>query len=192
MIMALNTQLLLLAHTYAVSSPLIMRIVIVLARHADIVVIIGVVLFLLIHRHRPNAVDSALVLFWREVKEIALVFTTAVLAWMVAVFLKMNIMFPRPFMTLPIEPLFYYGGIDSFPSGHATFFMALAVAVWFHHRYAGYTLLVAALAIGITRVMAGIHYPLDVLVGWGIGALLAVGVYRLWKRLRAWYLGNRT
>jgi undecaprenyl-diphosphatase len=61
----------------------------------------------------------------------------------------------------------------SFPSGHATFFMALAVSIFLSHKKAGYLFMFFALLIGIARIIAGVHFPVDILGGFVIGALVA-------------------
>ena len=74
---------------------------------------------------------------------------------------------PRPFLAWPdINLIFESGGFDSFPSGHATFLWRLGAALFAYHRIGGVFYVVAALAIGVARIISGIHWPLDVLAGW--------------------------
>ncbi len=80
---------------------------------------------------------------------------------------------PRPFLALPeIVPLFVEPSY-SFPSGHASFFFALAAAVYCYNRRWGKGLFVAAVLIGLGRVIAGVHYPLDIIGGAVVGVLVA-------------------
>ena len=80
----------------------------------------------------------------------------------------------------------------SFPSGHATASMALAlclgVVLW-HTKYriasvAGGALYV--LVIAFTRIYAGVHYPTDILAGWLLAAtwVTMVTFIVLWAQLR--------
>lgn len=93
---------------------------------------------------------------------------------------------PRPFVSFPdIEPLFYYGMYDSFPSGHAAFFASLAAAFYRLDRRLGLAFGAAAFAIGAARVVAGIHFPGDVLAGFALGALVALMLRPLQARLQA-------
>ncbi|MFI1073593.1 phosphatase PAP2 family protein [Streptomyces puniciscabiei] len=62
----------------------------------------------------------------------------------------------------------------SFPSNHAAIAAAAAVALVFVSRRLGVTAVVAALAMGVSRVWVGAHYPHDVLAGLAVGALVAV------------------
>ena len=71
-----------------------------------------------------------------------------------------------------IVPLFSESGY-AFPSGHATFFMALAFALFFNHKKAGYVFILFALLIGIARIIAGVHFPVDILGGFILGFFIA-------------------
>lgn len=93
-----------------------------------------------------------------------------------AYLLKIGVARPRP----AVDWLIY---VDpkalGFPSAHAVNSMALAAFLsrWFEKSILWY--LPIPLLIGISRVMANYHYPLDVLGGWLIG----YAVFRLY-----WYL----
>lgn len=62
----------------------------------------------------------------------------------------------------------------SFVSDHATAAMAVAVALLLVHRRLGLAALVLALAQGVVRVLAGVHYPTDVVGGYALGAAVAL------------------
>jgi len=64
------------------------------------------------------------------------------------------------------------------PSGHAIFMASLAGAsVLFKDRRIAIVLSVGAIIIAVARVVAGVHWPSDIIVGlilgWSIGCLLA-------------------
>lgn len=90
---------------------------------------------------------------------------------------------PRPFVTETFVPLLDHSATASFPSGHAAFFMALAVYVLLTGRKKiGWFLFASAILIGLARVAAGIHWPSDILVGWAVGALTSVAVWYFTKK----------
>lgn len=86
---------------------------------------------------------------------------------------------PRPFATLSeIRPLFTDSS-SSFPSGHASFFFALAVVIYCYDKRLGLWFALAALMMGVGRVIAGVHYPADILAGAVVGCVIAAIIYRL-------------
>lgn len=95
------------------------------------------------------------------------------LAWLVAKALKTLIHADRPFLRLPdIHSLFSETGF-AFPSGHATFFAALGASLFFYRKKAGVVFLFFALLIGVARIVAGVHFPIDILGGFALGVLIA-------------------
>lgn len=84
----------------------------------------------------------------------------------------------RPFEALGLKTLFTETSA-SFPSGHATFFFALATAVYLYNRRWGWWFFAAALLISLARVAAGVHYPSDIFGGALVGIVVATLVYRL-------------
>ncbi len=73
---------------------------------------------------------------------------------------------------------------QSFPSGHAVFFFALAMAVYLYDRRSGFWFFVAATLMGIARVAGGIHWPSDIVGGALIGILTAWLMVRFIPALR--------
>ena len=82
---------------------------------------------------------------------------------------------PRPFLTLPVYQLIADNSF-SFPSGHAAFFFAMAMAIYFYNKKWGAWFFIAAFLISVARVIAGVHYPTDILAGAVIGVLIALMV----------------
>lgn len=65
----------------------------------------------------------------------------------------------------------------SFPSGHTLHAVAFSVVAMAHYPVLAWALLPLCGAIAASRVVLGLHYPSDVLAGFGIG--LAIGVASL-------------
>lgn len=86
---------------------------------------------------------------------------------------------PRPFEVLDISPLFSAAAFNSFPSGHAAFLFALGAALWFFSRRWGAVYLTLASAVGVARIFAGVHWPLDILGGAAIGVISAWAIHLL-------------
>lgn len=95
-------------------------------------------------------------------------------AWFVSFIIKSITRIPRPFIAHgDVVPLFTHGGFDSFPSGHATIFFGLAMAVYLYHRRVGYLFFVSAILITLSRVIGGVHYPIDIIIGAIIGCVIS-------------------
>jgi len=89
-------------------------------------------------------------------------------------FLKRVFVRERPFIThstidLAMAPLDRY----SFPSGHTLHAVSFAWQATAHFPELGWVLVPLAALIASSRVVLGLHYPTDVLVGAAIGASLA-------------------
>jgi membrane-associated phospholipid phosphatase len=99
-----------------------------------------------------------------------------VLAYLVNGVIKTFVAEPRPCQQIPhvVTMITCEAPTDySFPSNHAAISGALAVAVLLVHRGLGVVAVVAALAMGASRVYVGSHYPHDVVVGLIAGGLVA-------------------
>jgi len=116
---------------------------------------------------------------------LGLAFFSAGLAWVVASLIKYNFPFPRPFEVTGVKPLFLTETGNAFPSGHATFFGALAVAVFLQRKKMGIIFIVGALLIALARVLAGVHWPADVIAGLALGSLVSIIVYLVFKHFSA-------
>lgn len=88
---------------------------------------------------------------------------------------------PRPFIAMHVTQLVKESNW-SFPSGHASFFFALAGAVYFYNKKWGIGFLIAAFFIGVGRVMAGVHYPSDILGGAIVGIAVSYIVFKTTRR----------
>ena len=87
---------------------------------------------------------------------------------------------PRPYTALPhVLTLVSRSSDHSFPSDHAVMAGAVAAGLWLVDRRLGVVATVLALLMAFTRVYVGAHFPLDVVVGLGVGAAIAVASYLL-------------
>jgi undecaprenyl-diphosphatase len=84
---------------------------------------------------------------------------------------------PRPFVRYPEPDVLVPRPHDaSFPSGHAaTSFAAATILSFAFPKWTPAFLLLAA-AIAFSRVYVGVHYPLDVISGAALGALIAIAL----------------
>ena len=169
-------------HALVGISDLLDSIILFVARDADLYVGAAAMLFILVHQHLRKT-SSKPESSTRLILEMILITASVLIAWMVSDILKELIGGLRPFEFYEsLQPLFFYEGGDSFPSGHATIFSALALMLTMLHRKTGLVFVVFAIAISLGRVMAGIHYPIDIFAGWIIGGIVSYTVFVLVKK----------
>ncbi len=92
---------------------------------------------------------------------------------------------PRPFMVEHIQPLVSHGSDNGFPSDHTLLIMTIAVIIFQFNKKLGIFLGVVGLIVGIARVLAKVHHPIDIL-GSSVIAFLAItiSVYLLKRYLK--------
>jgi undecaprenyl-diphosphatase len=84
-------------------------------------------------------------------------------AFVVATGLGFVITSPRPFVVEQVAPLIPASTDNGFPSDHTLLAASVAAVVFAYHRKVGVALLVLAACVGLARVLARVHHPIDVL-----------------------------
>jgi len=75
------------------------------------------------------------------------------------------------------------------PSGHSQNAVVVwgILANWFKHTYAWIAALLLVFLIGFSRLALGVHFLVDVLIGWLVGALLLWGILANENKILAWF-----
>ena len=122
----------------------------------------------------------------------ALLFLTALLISMALSYsLKIAIDRPRPFYTISGTIPLECSLSPSFPSGHTAKFAALTGLYFEANARYRYVYLVLSLLVGFSRIYLGVHYPLDIAVGWILGYIIGFYVSRGLKGNIASLLGTK-
>ena len=114
-------------------------------------------------------------------------------AWLNA-FAKEVFKRPRPFqVSESVKPAFTVSEYG-LPSGHTQFGTTVGLIFMreIKRRWATFLLCAYILIMGVSRMVHGVHFPQDVLLGWIIGILIVMGLYRLDNRLSGFFAGLGT
>lgn len=126
-------------------------------------------------------------LWWkRERHNLIRIIVTVILAYALSEAIKAIFYLPRPFVAEGFIPLFPHEADGSFPSSHAVILSALGGSIFFGERKVGIALVVLAAIVGTARVLAGIHYPLDIIGGIVLGLGVAFLVKFLHEKFPYW------
>src|SRR3989344_3304081 len=92
---------------------------------------------------------------------------------------------PRPFEVLDgVKLLISHETGSAFPSGHASFSFALAMAIYYYYPKTSLFFFLGALAMGAGRVSAGVHWPSDIFGGMIVGIFSAWLINFIFKKLK--------
>lgn len=115
-------------------------------------------------------------------KNLILILVSSLATLILVKIIKVLVYAPRPALVLEnVRTLVIENGLDSFPSLHSAFYMALALSVYFYNKKAGVLLLVLGTLVAVSRVVVGAHYPFDVIVGAMLGVAFVEAIRRILK-----------
>lgn len=117
------------------------------------------------------AVFAALKYGNRFVRECAFIVTGVVFGYVLARFAGLFYFHEQPFLNDGFLPIINHGPNNAFPSDHMTTSSVLASYVFLKRKSLGLIAFILAILVGIGRILGGVHYFVDVLVGFGLGIL---------------------
>lgn len=109
-----------------------------------------------------------------------LTFCTGAFTWVAVYIIKNIFAIDRPFIALNLTPLFIETGF-SFPSSHVAVISALMILVWKINRKLGFVFIAFSVLVAFSRMIIGVHYPIDVLIGGCFGMLIGLGISWFYK-----------
>lgn len=118
----------------------------------------------------------------RKMYNFSLLFLSGLSSWIMASALKNILQLNRPFVNLDILPLYKETGF-SFPSEHMVVFTAIAVSMFLINKTAGYIFLIIAILIGLSRIILGVHYPVDIMGGFVVGLIVSLIFKEIFKKI---------
>lgn len=152
----------------------------------------GLVRFLMNDYALTTALSALLVVLWfrsrapeeRQADHTATVHTVLALLLAMAVLKGLNLLFfrPRPFTAHDgVNLLFYHPSDSSLPSNAATVAFVLAAGLAQRSRWLGALGFTLGSLLGISRIIGGVHYPIDIVAGALLG-MASVALIGRWRR----------
>ena len=134
---------------------------------------------------------AAIILYWCVDKKAGyLVMSAGFCGTILNQFMKITFRIPRPWILDPdfsiVESARAAATGYSFPSGHSTSATTClgSIGLWFKNRIIKTAAFVLVFLVLISRMYLGVHTPLDVIVGFLLGALCLGFLYVLFKKLK--------
>lgn len=167
----MNESLFLFLNNLSGQSVFFDTLVVFCAQYLLPILIVGIIIFLFLRREK----------FFEKC---FVILGSASVAWIISQVINWLFPIARPFLALDIQPLFTHGGYDAFPSGHATIAFVLAVMLFYYNKPLAWIYILGALLIGISRIIAGVHWPIDILGGYALGGVVVIIVHYFWYKGR--------
>jgi undecaprenyl-diphosphatase len=167
--MTLDIQLFHFFNNFAGQSRIFDTLIVFLAEYLQYVLVAA---FLMLLYFAAYSRREKLYIFWTTI--ISIVVARFVITEIIRFFYHR----PRPFLALEAHKLiansdwFYSDTEWSFPSGHSAFFFAMATAIYLYNKKWGIGFFIAAILMNVSRIIAGVHYPSDILGGAIIGIVV--------------------
>lgn len=112
----------------------------------------------------------------------ALIFLSGLASYMIAHTIKEIGKIARPFVEhSDMVPLRFVSGY-SFPSEHASVYGAITVLLFYFDYRLGILSVMFTCLIMISRLIMGVHYPVDVIFGVMLGGCIAFGIIIFFKK----------
>lgn len=111
----------------------------------------------------------------RQIADFVKILVIPAVTFVMVTLLRLVINKARPYEALDINPLIRKNkNGQSFPSRHAASVFIIAMAFLYVNIYAGIAMIILGILICVSRVLAGVHYVSDVIVGAVISVILGV------------------
>lgn len=115
----------------------------------------------------------------RIIKTFAIIFSAGFLAWFSALVSKLIFKIPRPITQYNFFDIAGY----SFPSTHTTIYTALAFAFAVIEPRLKIPMFIIVILVGISRIVLGVHTPIDIIGGLILGSLVGLFISKKFKNL---------
>ena len=89
----------------------------------------------------------------------------------------------RPFVVEHVQPLIPHQPDNGFPSDHTLLAMVAAATMFVYRRNVGVLLAVLAILVGVSRVIAKVHHPVDIIASIAIAIIATFVAWLIVKKI---------
>lgn len=114
----------------------------------------------------------------QKIYTFSLLFVTGLFSWLGSVLLKIIFHIPRPVD----HGVFFDIGKYSFPSTHTVIYAALIFAVGALRPSWTAMMITITILIGISRIVLGVHTPIDIIGGFAVGSIIGYWVTGFFRK----------
>ena len=179
----MNEYLFYLLNSLAHKNQLLDHVFVFLASYLGFVFIIAMAFYIILSSRETREKRNQLALLIGAL-------IVATMGWaLISLFVKDIYYSPRPPLLLnDISVLLPdHKTVDSFPSGHTTFFFTLVFLLYEENKRWGRAALLIALVVALSRIAVGVHWPSDIFGGIIFAGIIALLTRPLVKKLRAYF-----
>ncbi len=115
----------------------------------------------------------------RKMYTFSILFLSSFFAWFLSQGIKLLFKIDRP----ETSGLIISESGFSFPSSHSSFSMVLGVVIYSINKKLGIVVITSSLLIGLSRIILGVHFTLDILFGWLLGIIVGLIFIRIFKKI---------
>jgi undecaprenyl-diphosphatase len=119
----------------------------------------------------------------KKIESVIILIIAISISLILVLILSHYIIDPRPFVVNNVTPLLPHAPDNGFPSDHTLVSMLAALLVFFFSKKIGSILIALAVIVGVARILAHLHHPLDIIGSIIIALTSFLGALLIYRKI---------